>query len=774
MAEVTTNFRDSNNGDLGKNLVSREYLQSVYPKLSNSLYRGNLVGNLSGYLSLPQWTAENVPNNWRFVQRSAYAAGIIRSIVAINQNGSAWTTGDIPGSTGFRSSFVVVGGKNDKWKSIHISQTNIVGIKTEGTLWVSGDDSNGQFGAWTTVSGVRLEYTSSTNWKTVCAGPANCFGIKEDGSLWTWGSNANYALGRDGAIPFMDIPAASNSTSLISRDFTSSTNWKKITVSAAAFALKSDGSLWTWGRNVGLTNNPVYQYLSTPSQMIFGNSNFKTLPATWTPSDIPSISHGTTGLSIKNDGSLWAWGDNRMGLFGTNNYNNVSPHSMRREISSSTNWKQIDVNSATTQSMALGLKTDGTLWRWGANYGNYPPGGRNIYASPIQLANYGLTTWSTFSCATYSGSYNSKVAAIRSTDNTLWFWGGSLIIGGFPASAYNNPTASPIQEKSFSADWSSVSFGFDHLSAIKTNGTLWTIGGNDYGQVGNNISSTSTGSSLPIQEFTSSTNWKQVSTSTYYTLALKTNGTLWGWGNNLWGQLGVNDTISRSTPVQEWSSSTNWKFVAAGAGSGFAIKNDGTLWSWGNNSVGQLGVNDAIGRYTPVQEFTSSANWNYILRPVSAIGGGTVVADISVMAVKDDGTLWGWGNNNLSQLGIESGVYLITPVREYTNSQWIDFHVMDSSSTSFIIISGIKKNGTLWEKKCHYNMSLNYSSPLRMLGQGKSWKSCSSGEYYVTALATDGTVYRTPSILNGSSGRFISLSRGSDPFYGADAIEFET
>lgn len=89
---------------------------------------------------------------------------------------------------------------------------------------------------------------------------------------------------------------------------------------------------------------------------------------------------------------------------------------------------------------------------------------------------------------------------------------------------------------------------------------------------------------------------------------------LWTWGGNAYAHLGVNDTITRSTPVREFTSSTNWKQVSSNANHVAAIKTDGTLWTWGYNFYGQLGNNTVTNRSTPVQEFTSSTNWKYIVR----------------------------------------------------------------------------------------------------------------------------------------------------------------
>jgi alpha-tubulin suppressor-like RCC1 family protein len=149
-------------------------------------------------------------------------------------------------------------------------------------------------------------------------------------------------------------------------------------------------------------------------------------------------------------------------------------------------------------------------------------------------------------------------------------------------------------------DWSQVSAGRTFCAAIKTNGTLWTWGRNTGGQLGQNIAYTIDRSS-PVQ-VGALTDWSQVSAGREFCAAIKTNGTLWTWGRNISGQLGQNISysISRSSPVQV-GALTDWAQVSAGLYICAAIKTNGTIWSWGNNSSGQLGLNDVANRSSPVQ-----------------------------------------------------------------------------------------------------------------------------------------------------------------------------
>ena len=172
--------------------------------------------------------------------------------------------------------------------------------------------------------------------------------------------------------------------------------------------------------------------------------------------------------------------------------------------------------------------------------------------------------------------------------DTLWTWGS----GGNGRLGNNATTQREVPVTTFAGgtNWKSVSGGFDHTAAIKTDGSLWTWGRGTEGQLGN---FSNTARSTPVTTFIGGNNWKQVSCGDFHTTAIKTDGSLWTWGYNNDGQLGNFNTSSRSTPVTTFSGGTTWKQVAGGQANTVAIKTDGSLWIWGVNNGGRLGVNDA-------------------------------------------------------------------------------------------------------------------------------------------------------------------------------------
>ena len=196
-------------------------------------------------------------------------------------------------------------------------------------------------------------------------------------------------------------------------------------------------------------------------------------------------------------------------------------------------------------------------------------------------------------------------------DGNLFTWGKGT--SGQLGNASITNVSTPVTTFAGGTNWKQVSCGNLSIAAIKTDGTLWTWGRGNNGRLGNAVI---TGSiSTPVTTFAGGTNWKQVSGTGYASVAaIKTDGTLWIWGRGNYGQLGTNDTTTRSTPVTTFAGGTNWKQVIGGTTDTSAIKTDGTLWTWGAGSFndGQLGINDSTGRFTPVTTFAGGTNWKQV------------------------------------------------------------------------------------------------------------------------------------------------------------------
>ena len=361
------------------------------------------------------------------------------------------------------------------------------------------------------------------------------------------------------------------------------------------------------------------------------------------------------------------------------------------------------------------------LWGWGLNT-SYQLGDTTLTNKCTPVTTFaGGANWKQVAGA----SVGDRMAAIK-TDGTLWIWASGANGDGANTA---NFFATPVTTFAGGTDWKQVSSGNMHIAAIKTDGTLWTWGFNAQGQLGNN---TAINRSTPVTTFAGGTNWKQVAGGYYCTASIKTDGTLWTWGRNNYGQLGDNTTTDRSTPVTTFAGGTNWKQVACGGNTGgnsatvVAIKTDGTLWTWGRNNFGQLGDNTTTDRSTPVTTFAGGTNW----KQVSA---GTY----HTSAIKTDGTLWTWGYNNYGQLGVPSSASRSIPVTTTAGgTNW------KQVSCGGFHTASIKTDGTLWTwGRNSYGQlgdttKTQRNDPITTFAGGTNWKQVSGGYQYTVAIKT--------------------------------------
>jgi len=353
---------------------------------------------------------------------------------------------------------------------------------------------------------------------------------------------------------------------------------------------------------------------------------------------------------------LFVVGQNGSGQLGLNNTVNKSSPT---QVGTETNWSQIDG----TNEMVGGIKTNGTLWTWGSNFqGQLGIGTQVDQSSPVQVGS--LTTWR----KAISG-YPYAMHFLK-TDNTIWTSGSNNDQRlGLTSLGTPNRTFSPRQVGS-DTNWSNVVSGSGFSFANKTTGSLWAWGRCYSGEFG--TSQNAQILSTPTQ-IGSLTNWTDniiIGNGTVF--AIKNDGSLWSWGINGVGQLGSNNLTYTNSPNQV-GTNTNWSKISAHWNATFvaAIKTDGTLWTWGQNANGALGANDIVYRSSPTQVGTGT-NW-----------GNVSVTSQNMIGIKTDGTLWLWGRNNYGQLGFNDIVNRSSPVQVGTGANWSSSS--GGSATSFFI-----------------------------------------------------------------------------------------
>jgi len=225
------------------------------------------------------------------------------------------------------------------------------------------------------------------------------------------------------------------------------------------------------------------------------------------------------------------------------------------------------------------------------------------------------------------------------------------------------------------ADLQATSKGFNHTVVLQENGEIYSWGSNSNGQLGNGGIFESF---KPVQEFTKAKDWSAISAGLNFTLALKSDGTLWGWGTTKYGQIGEALYNERRIPHQEDSNQTDWAQISAGGFHSAMLKTDGTLWSFGKNDRGQLGDGNTTDSRSAVQE-SSNATWTQVSAGYK-----------HTCAIQTDSTLWCWGANDYGQLGVADTTDRNTPTQVGVDTDW------QSVAAGQNYTLATKTNGTLW------------------------------------------------------------------------------
>ena len=525
-----------------------------------------------------------------------------------------------------------------KWLSASAGAMHTCAVKGDGSVWCWGRNDHGQLGDGTgSTQAAPVQVKSLNGVSVVSTHLEHTCAVRDNSSIWCWGRNGYAQLG-DGTKIDRSAPVQVENTS----DATS-----VVTGARHTCALRNNSDVWCWGDN-------------SLGQLGLGNDN-----ETVDPTQVSGLS-GATALAAGSDhtcaltgaGSVWCWGWNWNGQLGdgTEEAKQVPVH-----VGGLGNVAAISAGTSST----CAIETGGNLWCWGWNGNGELGDGTTINKSaPVKVNSLGQVT---------SVDVGGDHACALTADATSWCWGANHY--GHLGDGTNDGKVTPVAVGGL-AGTLSIAVGFSHTCAIKADGTIWCWGWNYISQLGTGT----TGGFKPaavqvagVQGFTS------VAGAYGHTCALKSDGSVWCWGNNQSGQLGNNTkNHGEKSPVQA-SGMSGATVVTAGYVHTCAAKGDGSLSCWGGNAGGQLGIGTGPDKTTPVQ--------------VSGLSEVITVAASSghhTCAVKTNGTVWCWGPNHAGQLGDGTKEARLTPVQVIGMSDTASVAAGDSHTCA------LKSSGSVW------------------------------------------------------------------------------
>lgn len=349
-------------------------------------------------------------------------------------------------------------------------------------------------------------------------------------------------------------------------------------------------------------------------------------------------------------------------------------------------------------------------------------------------------------CVTKISSGENHAIGLKA-NGTIHTWGNGTLNWGQLGFGNSLDVLTPTQVGN-SLDGNLIFGGSYNTFVIKTNGTLWGTGRNEQGQLG---IGTLTNSPTFIQ-LGSETNWKYISADRGHTLGVKTNGTLWAWGSNYQGKLGDGTFTDRLTPIQI-GTSNNWTKVATGIHQSFGLKMNGTIWGWGLGSGGALGINFTTGNVITPTQIGTDTDWVDISSHLSSV---------HTLALKNNGKIYVWGqcwSSGTGALGLGAINVANIPTQINNDSDWQFINV--AFNTSF----AIKTNGTLWGWGQNDHGQLGDGTTVdrnipTQIGTDTDWVVVSAGRVHTIALKSNGALYAWGDNTYGQlgNGNYTSMS----------------
>ena len=458
---------------------------------------------------------------------------------------------------------------------------------------------------------------------------------------------------------------------------------------------------------------------------------------------------------------------------------------------------------------SLYLNTDGRLWAWGSNNRAQLAGATTFGANICtpNLIGGAVKTFCKISTA------ESRAHAIDK-NGRLWSWGASFNLA-FGDGTSTTVRQTPVSVAGATKTFCEISAGGDFTLAIDKNGRAWSWGHNSSGALGDN---TTTNRNTPVSIAGVTKTFCKISAGLCHSLAIDKNGRVWGWGYNVVGELGDNTTTQRNTPVSILGVIKTFCEISLGACHTLAIDKNGRLWSWGQNTNGQLGDNTVLPKRTPVsvagavKTFCKIAAgeghsiaidnmdriWSWGNNPAGEIGDGTSLnknTPVSILgdtktfckiyagnhgiAIDKNGRVWGWGANSFGQIGNNSITVRRTPVSVLGSTKtFCQISVNRNHSAA------IDKNGRVWAWGDNSYGTLGDNSitrrctPVAVLGVTKTFCKIGSGGLHTVAIDKNGQAWgwgdnsygtlgdntvtskRTPVLVLGTTKTFCEIATG--------------
>ncbi len=670
---------------------------------------------------------------------------------AIKTHGTLWTWGaNTNGQFGLGNAtnqlVPVQVGTDANWAQVTIGFKHMVALKTNGTIWSWGFNSSGQLGQGnTTTHLVPVQAGTENDWVTVSASLWTSMAMKANKTIWGWGANASGMLGINNttdqtspvqaglisaSLPALATGGAATLTTVCGLDITGYSIFVHPTNTfRKLFAIHSNGNAGNF--------TVVYDSSRNTNTTPLLKSTFENITSLM--GRLVSITYsGTIGAGVRVR-YYYSPADSINTINSINNWMTARPGANKA-------WKWVKFEGDAAAMVAAQNPAG-----FSGSYTELAPDSSGIENGVSFVEFWDLTSFSTFGgmvvatappppptaqCWKMTAPGNTHTLSIK-TDGTLWAWGGNT--NGQLGIGNTTSQATPVLV-SAATDWASVSAGNGYSLALKTDGTLWAWGGNNNGQLG--IGNT-TQQNSPVQVGTAS-DWAFIAANAVSSqnAAIKTNGTLWTWGSNASGQLGIGNTVNQSSPVQV-GTDNNWVSIAIGFNHMLALKSNGEIWAWGANTNGQLGIGNTTQQTSPVQTGTAN-NW-------AAVGAGGAFNGFSY-GIKTDGTLWAWGANNSGQLGIGSTTLVPnpSPLQVGTSNDWLQ--VIGGN----LYVIALKTDGTLW------GWGANNSGQLGIAGTGSrtvpvqlsadTWLTATPGVNYALYAKTDQTLWATGTNTSGQLG----------------------